>query len=143
MTPETFQFTLRKGHQLRQTRRREGCYLLRSNLTSTDPALLWRYYIQFTEIEQAFKELKSDLSLRPIYHQLDHGIEAPIFVAFIAYCLQVTLKFQARQLAPGRNSRGEGVIMQTVNVRSVTPIFCYNPSSGLKTPCPPRFSTWV
>ena len=104
VTPETFQFTLRKD-KLRQTRGREGCYLLRSNLTGTDPALLWRYYIQLTEIEQAFKELKSDLSLRPIYHQLDHRIEAHIFVAFIAYCLQVTLKFQARQLAPGLTPR--------------------------------------
>jgi transposase len=104
VTPDTFRFSLRKD-KLRQTRRREGCYLLRSNLTATDPAILWQYYIQLTEIEQAFKELKSDLSLRPIYHQLDHRIEAHIFVAFIAYCLQVTLKFQARQLAPGLTPR--------------------------------------
>jgi transposase len=104
VTPDTFRFTLRKD-KLRQTRRREGCYLLRSNLTATDPAMLWQYYIQLTEIEQAFKELKSDLSLRPIYHQLDHRIEAHIFVAFIAYCLQVTLKLQARQLAPGLTPR--------------------------------------
>jgi hypothetical protein len=104
VTSDTFGFTLRKN-KLRQTRRREGCYLLRSNLTETDPGTLWQYYIQLTEIEQAFKELKSDLSLRPIYHQLDHRIEAHIFVAFIAYCLQVTLKFQARQLAPGLTPR--------------------------------------
>jgi len=104
VTPDTFRFTLRKN-KLRQTRRREGCYLLRSNLTATDPAMLWQYYLQLTEIEQVFKELKSDLSLRPIYHQLDHRIEAHIFVAFIAYCLQVTLKFQARQLAPGLTPR--------------------------------------
>lgn len=104
VTPDTFQFALRKD-KLRQTRRREGCYLLRSNLAATDPATLWQYDIQLTEIEQAFKELKSDLSLRPIYHQLDHRIEAHIFVAFIAYCLQVTLKFQARPLAPGLTPR--------------------------------------
>lgn len=104
VTAETFRFTLRKD-KLRQARRREGCYLLRSNLTETDPALLWQHYIQLTEIEQAFKELKSDLSLRPIYHQLDHRIEAHIFVAFIAYCLQVTLKCQARSLAPGLTPR--------------------------------------
>ena len=67
--------------------------------------MLWQYYLQLTEIEQVFKELKSDLSLRPIYHQLDHRIEAHIFVAFIAYCLQVTLKLQARQLAPGLTPR--------------------------------------
>jgi hypothetical protein len=74
---------------------------LRSNLIQSDPATLWEYYIQLTEIEQAFKELKSDLAIRPIYHQLDHRIEAHIFVAFIAYCLQVTLKQRSRSLAPG------------------------------------------
>jgi transposase len=104
VTPATFQFSLHKD-KLRQVRRREGCYLLRSNLTEADPATLWQHYIQLTEIEQAFKELKSDLSLRPIYHQLDHRIEAHIFVAFIAYCLQVTLKCQARSLAPGLTAR--------------------------------------
>ena len=99
-----FGFSLRKD-KLRQLRRREGRYLLRSNLTRSDPATLWEYYIQLTEIEQAFKELKSDLAIRPIYHQLDHRIEAHIFVAFIAYCLQVTLKQRSRSLAPGLTPR--------------------------------------
>lgn len=99
-----FGFALRKD-KLRQTRRREGRYLLRSNLTQTDPAQLWQYYIQLTEIEQAFKELKSDLSIRPIYHQLDERIEAHIFIAFVAYCLQVTLKQRTRALAPGLTPR--------------------------------------
>jgi transposase len=101
---DTFSFRLNKK-KLREVRRREGCYLLRSNLIATDPAMLWQYYIQLTEIEQAFKELKGDLSIRPIYHQTDERIEAHIFVAFIAYCLQVTLKHQARQLAPGLTPR--------------------------------------
>jgi len=95
-----FAFSLRKD-KLRQVRRREGRYLLRSNLTQTDPARLWQYYVQLTEIEQAFKELKSDLCIRPIYHQRDARIEAHIFVAFVAYCLQVTLKQRTRALAPG------------------------------------------
>jgi transposase len=95
-----FGFSLRKD-KLRQMHRREGRYLLRSNLTQTDPARLWQYYVQLTEIEQAFKELKSDLCIRPIYHQLDARIEAHIFVAFVAYCLQVTLKQRTRVLAPG------------------------------------------
>jgi len=99
-----FRFLLRKD-KLRQTRRREGRYLLRSNLTQSDPATLWEYYIQLTEIEQAFKELKSDLAIRPIYHQTDQRIEAHIFVAFVAYCLQVTLKQRARTLAPGLTPR--------------------------------------
>ena len=99
-----FSFQLNKD-QLRKVRRREGRYLLRSNLTHSDPATLWEYYIQLTEIEQAFKELKSDLSIRPIYHQLDHRIEAHIFVAFVAYCLQVTLKQRSRVLATGLTPR--------------------------------------
>ena len=57
------------------------------------------------EIEQAFKELKGDLAIRPIYHQTDARIEAHIFVAFLAYCLQVTLKQRLRSLAPGLTPR--------------------------------------
>ncbi len=83
VTPETFTYGLRK-EKLRIARRREGKYLLRSNLRDDDPARLWRLYMQLSEIEQAFKELKGDLAIRPIHHQLDHRIEAHIFVAFIA-----------------------------------------------------------
>ena len=104
VTPETFRFTLNRRN-LRIARRREGSYLLRSNLQGDPPALLWHYYIQLTEVEQAFKELKGDLSIRPIDHQLDSRIEAHIFVAFMAYCLQVTLKHRLRALAPGLTPR--------------------------------------
>ena len=90
---------------LREARRREGSYLLRSNLTGSDPAQLWAFYLQLTEVEQAFKELKGDLAIRPIYHQTDERIEAHIFVAFLAYCLQVTLKQRLRSLAPGLTPR--------------------------------------
>jgi transposase len=54
------------------------------------PAELWAFYIQLTEVEQAFKEFKGDLAIRPVYHQTDERIEAHIFVAFLAYGLQVT-----------------------------------------------------
>ena len=104
VTPETFTFALRR-ERLRQARRREGRYLLRSNLTGEDPATLWRYYTRLTEVEQAFKELKHDLALRPIFHQREERIEAHIFVAFIAYCLHVTLKNLARPRAPGLTPR--------------------------------------
>jgi len=100
VTPETFCFKL-NWQKLREARRREGSYLLRSNLTDRDPAKLWAFYLQLVEIEQAFKELKGDLAIRPIYHQTDARIEAHIFVAFLAYCLQVTLKQRLRSLAPG------------------------------------------
>jgi transposase len=101
---ESFSCSLNRD-RLRKMRGREGRYLLRTNLSDKDPARLWRYYIQLTEIEQAFKELKGDLAIRPVYHQLDHRIEAHIFVAFVAYCLQVTLKQRLRALAPGLTPR--------------------------------------
>lgn len=104
VTPQTFTFCLRKD-KLRRTRRQEGRYLLRSNLCGEDPAKLWQYYIQLTEIEQAFKELKHDLAIRPIFHHTDERIEAHIFVTFIAYCLHVTLKQRLRPLAPGLTPR--------------------------------------
>jgi hypothetical protein len=104
VTPETFSYRLRKD-RLGTTRRREGRYLLRTNLSDADPVQLWRHYMQLVEIEQAFKELKGDLAIRPIYHQLDHRIEAHIFVAFVAYCLQVTLKQRLRALASGLTPR--------------------------------------
>ena len=104
VSEETFTFHLRKN-RLRTVRRREGCYLLRSNLIGQDPATLWKYYIQLTEIEQAFKELKHDLSIRPIYHQVDNRVDAHIFVSFMAYCLLTTLKHRAKQKAPGLTPR--------------------------------------
>lgn len=90
---------------LRTAWRREGRYLLRTNLTETDPAKLWEFYLQLTEVEQAFKELKGDLALRPIHHQLEPRIEAHIFVSFLAYCLQVTLKARLRRTANGLTPR--------------------------------------
>jgi len=85
--------------------RREGRYLLRTNLTETDPKLLWEYYLQLVAIEAAFKLLKDDLSLRPIYHQKASRVAAHIFVAFLAYCLSATLRGHLRKLAGGLTSR--------------------------------------
>ena len=104
VTSETFTFALRRD-RLRQARRREGRYLLRSNMTGEAPATLWKYYMRLTEIEQAFKELKHDLAIRPIFHQREERIEAHIFVSFLAYCLHVTLKNLARPRAPGLTPR--------------------------------------
>lgn len=122
VTNETFTFRLNKT-KLRTVRRREGQYLLRSNLSGDDPAQLWRYYLQLVEIEQAFKELKGDLAIRPIYHQTETRIEAHIFVAFVAYCLQVTLKQRLRGLAPGLTPRAvleKLATMQMVDVHLPT-----------------------
>jgi len=102
--PASLEFRLDRA-KLRQVRRREGRYLLRTNLDAQQPERLWTFYIQLTEVEQAFKELKHDLAVRPIFHRKDDRIEAHIFVAFLAYCLQVTLKADLRPLAGGLTPR--------------------------------------
>jgi transposase len=71
---------------------REGAYLLRTNLPAADPQLLWASYIQLTEAEAAFRALKSELNVRPIFHQLEHRTKAHVLVAFLGYALWVTLK---------------------------------------------------
>jgi len=98
------QFALRKD-RLRDVRRREGRYLLRTNLTDTDPAALWGFYMQLVRVEEAFRTLKGDLALRPIYHQNEHRIEAHIFLAFLAYCLHVTLAQRLTSQAAGLTPR--------------------------------------
>ena len=100
----SFKFCLQKK-KLCQVRRREGRYLLRSNLTQEQPEQLWHLYIQLTQVEEAFKNLKGDLSLRPLFHQKEARIEAHIFVAFLAYCLHTTLRRWLRDLAPGLTPR--------------------------------------
>ncbi len=91
--------------KLRQVRRREGRYLLRTNLTDADPAKLWDHYIQLVKVEEAFKNLKGDLAIRPIFHQLEQRIEAHILIAFLAYCLHVTIGRRLNGLAPGLTPR--------------------------------------
>jgi transposase len=104
VTRQTFTFAVDK-EKLRKAQMRAGHYLLRSNLTEEDPGVLWEHYIQLTQIEAAFKTMKSELGLRPIYHQLEHRVEAHILVAFLAYCLLVTLKNRLQALAPGLTPR--------------------------------------
>ena len=102
----TASFTYRLDRaKLRVVRRREGRYLLRTNLTESDPAKLWQFYLQLVEVEAAFKTLKGDLAIRPIFHQDEKRIEAHIFIAFLAYCLHVTLGRQLKALAPGLTPR--------------------------------------
>jgi hypothetical protein len=109
--------------KLKVTRRREGRYLLRTNLTETDPVKLWNYYLQLGQVEEAFRTLKSDLAIRPIFHQDQSRIEAHVFVAFLAYCSYVTLGRQLKALAPGltaRNALEKFAAVQMVDVRIPT-----------------------
>jgi hypothetical protein len=100
VTRETFQFRVDKK-KLQAAEWRDGHYLLRSNLTAGEPSVLWTRYVQLTQIESVFRSLKSELGIRPIYHQLEHRADAHILIAFLAYCLQVTLKQRLWLHAPG------------------------------------------
>jgi transposase len=105
VAPEgTLSYSLNRN-KLREVTRREGRYLLRSNLCSEDPARIWRLYMLLVQVEEAFKNLKGDLSLRPVHHQLEERIEAHIFISFLAFCLHATLRHKLRLKAPGLTPR--------------------------------------
>lgn len=104
--PDARNFTFKLNWKnFRNRLRHEGRYLLRSNLTDQTPGTLWRYYMQLSQVEEAFKDIKGDLSIRPVYHQKDSRIEAHIFIAFLAYCLHITLKLRLGPSAPGLTPR--------------------------------------
>ena len=106
MDKESSMFMYTLNHQkLWRVRRREGRYLLRTNLIENDPALLWQYYTQLVAVEEAFKNLKGNLAIRPVFHQDERKIEAHIFIACLAYCIQITLQRRLHALAPGLTAR--------------------------------------
>jgi transposase len=105
--------------KLREVRRREGRYLLRTNLADYDPNVLWRYYMQLVFVEEAFRTLKGDLGLRPIFHQKPARIEAHLFVAFLAYCLSITLRQRLRQLSGGLMPRAVLEKLATIQLLDV------------------------
>jgi transposase len=100
VTRESFRFSVDK-QKLKDAQLRDGHYLLRSNVSGEDPAVLWTRYVQLTQIESVFRCLKSELGIRPVYHRLEHRVDAHILVAFLAYCLQVALKRRLAEHAPG------------------------------------------
>ncbi len=104
---------------LKEARRREGAYLLRSNLSSQDPGKMWNCYMLLTQVEEAFKNLKGDLNVRPIYHQLENRIEAHIFVAFLSFCIHATLRHQLRLKAPGLTPRSLLEQLKTIQMLDV------------------------
>ena len=106
--------------KIREARRNdEGTYLLRTNLTDCDPKTLWKKYMIQGEIEYAFREMKHDLGLRPVYHQLDDRIEAHIFTSFMAFCLLTTLRAMAREHAPGLTPRQIITNLKTIKMVDV------------------------
>lgn len=101
---DTFRFTLLK-EKLREAEARDGHYLLRGFRAGDTAGPLWERYMELSEIEAAFKTLKSDLDLRPIRHHGERRIEAHILVCFLAYCLSVTLRRRLAAHAPGLTPR--------------------------------------
>ena len=118
----TFTYHLDRN-RLRRARRREGRYLLRTNLTEDDPAKLWNLYLLLVRVEEAFKNLEGDLAIRPIFHRDQARIEAHIFIAFLAYCLHATLARRLHALAPGLSPRSvieKFAAMQMIDVHIPT-----------------------
>jgi len=112
-----------------------GHYLLRSNLVSEDPAVLWERYVQLAQIEAAFKTMKSELGIRPFYHQPGHRVKAHILVAFLAYCLLVTLKNRLQVLAPGLTPKTVLEKLSTIQMLDV-----WLPTTDLRWLVMPRFT---
>jgi transposase len=117
---DTFKFELLKD-KLKDAQERDGHYLLRGFSAGDQAGPLWERYMQLTEIEAAFKTLKSDLQLRPVRHHLELRIEAHILVCFLAYCLSVTLRKRLAAHAPGLTSRAvleslAGILVLDVHV---------------------------
>lgn len=105
--------------KLRAVRGREDRYLLRTYLSADDPELIWRCYMQLCFVEEAFRTLKGDLGLRPIFHQLPGRIEAHLFIAFLAYCLSITLRQKLRTVAGGLMPRAVLEKLATVQMLDV------------------------
>jgi transposase len=101
---DTFYWKINRN-KYRNILMRDGRYLLRTNQTGIDPCDAWKQYMLLTEVEEAFRNLKGDLAIRPVYHQLESRIEAHIFVSFLAYCLHVTLRHLAKACSPGLTPR--------------------------------------
>ncbi len=99
-----FAFRLNR-HALKKAYRQDGTYLLRTNLIENDPAKLWEQYIQLTEVESAFRALKSEIKLRPINHRIEPRVEAHVMVAFMGYAMWVCLKWKLKGMAGSLSPR--------------------------------------
>ncbi len=99
-----FAFRLNR-HALKKAYRQDGTYLLRTNLIENDPAKLWEQYIQLTEVESAFRALKSEIKLHPINHRIEPRVEAHVMVAFMGYAMWVCLKWKLKGMAGSLSPR--------------------------------------
>jgi transposase len=106
-----------KSEQQQWLEAREGAYLLRTNLTVNGAADLWKKYMQLTEVEAAFRTLKSELAIRPLFHQLEKRVKAHVLVAFLGYALQVTLKHLLKR--SGSEYSSTQALKRLAEIRSV------------------------
>ncbi len=114
--PENFSYEL-DAAAYRQALEKDGSYILRSNMNQSDATTLWSMYMQLVWIESAFKSMKSDLAVRPIWHQVQPRVEAHIFVAFMGYCLMAALRKHLEPAAPGLSPRA--VLEQLASIQMV------------------------
>ncbi len=142
VNPGTFVCTFKRT-EWRKSMERDGSYILRAYLPWDDwPAqadrqapVLWEWYMQLTRVEEAFKTLKSDLGLRPIHHQLEHRVEAHVLVAFLGYCLAVTLRKRLARHAPGLTPREV-----LASLRSIRMVDVHLPTTDRRELIMPRFT---
>ncbi len=99
---------------------RDGTYFLRTNQTGKNGIELWQEYMLQCNVEQAFRELKSDLGVRPVYHHKEDRVDAHVFVAFMSYCLQVTLRHRLRASACGITSQAVLETMSRIQMLDVS-----------------------
>jgi transposase len=114
--------------QMKEDRRnwrqsREGAYLLRTNLQAETAEELWSKYMQLTEAEASFRALKSELSVRPLFHQLEARVKAHVMVAFLGYALWVTLKHLLKRrpaIAPKASASGAQTVQPMSPMKALT-----------------------
>ena len=116
---ENFSFTFNRK-KYRDMIYRDGTYFLRTNQTGKEAVELWQQYMLQCNVEQAFKELKSDLGIRPVYHHKEERVDAHIFVAFMSYCLQATLRQKLRNSASGLTSQAVLETMSRIQMLDVS-----------------------
>ena len=127
----------------KQALARDGCYILRAHVPWEDfpegmekqARVLWEWYMQLVRVEEAFKTLKGDLSLRPIHHQIEKRVEAHILVAFLGYCLSVTLRMKLSRSAPGLTPRA---VLQSLS--SIQMIQVHLPTTDGRVLIMPRYT---
>jgi hypothetical protein len=136
VTKENFNFTFNR-QKYRDMIYRDGTYFLRTNQTGKEAVELWQQYMLQCNVEQAFKELKSDLGIRPVYHHKEERVDAHIFVAFLSYSLQATLRQKLRNNASGLTSQA---VLETMSRLQMLDVGI--PTQNLQQPNQQLTSLW-